>query len=83
MAVIQKDIELVGSKGRKKVLALFDSGASYSCINPELARQLEQVNLLPEPKIFGTAKDGEQLSEQNGQVLTSFLGATDSLTNSC
>ncbi len=62
MAVIQKDIELVGSRGKKKVLALFDSGASYSCINPELARQLEHVNALPEPKIFGTAKDGEQLS---------------------
>lgn len=62
MAIIQKDIELVGSKGRKEVLALFDSGASYSCISPELARQLELVSPLPEPMVFGTAKNGDMLT---------------------
>jgi len=31
MAVIQNKIKLVGSKGSKEVLALFDNGANYSC----------------------------------------------------
>lgn len=61
MAVIQKDIRLVGTLGSKEELALFDSGANYSCINPELAKQLDVVIRLPEPRIFGTAKNGETL----------------------
>ncbi len=61
MAVIQKNIRLVGSRGSSEEIALFDSGASYSCISPELARKLEVVIPLPEPMSFGTAKDGEQL----------------------
>ena len=61
MAVIQKNIRLVGSLGSKDQMALFDSGATYSCISPELARKLERVIPLPEPMSFGTAKNGEQL----------------------
>jgi hypothetical protein len=34
MAVIQKEIELEGTRGRKNIIALFDSGATYSCIIP-------------------------------------------------
>lgn len=62
MAVIQKNIELVGSMGRRQVLALFDSGATYSCIKPDLAGELDLVASLPEPKVFGTAKDGDHLT---------------------
>lgn len=61
MAVIQKEIKLVGSKGEKKVEAIFDSGATYSCIKPEIAEELEIVLPLPEPMEFGTAKEGERL----------------------
>ena len=62
MAVIQKTIRLVGSLGSKDELALFDNGATYSCISPELAKELDVVTALPEPKVFRTAKDGEQLT---------------------
>ena len=55
MSVIQKEIKLAGSKGERKVLAIFDSGSTYSCITPELARELETVLPLPEPMEFGTA----------------------------
>ena len=61
MAIIEKPVELRGSKGRQEVLALFDSGSTYSCIQPELARALDTVVPLPEPMEFGTAKDGETL----------------------
>lgn len=62
MAVIEKPVELVGSRGRREVQALFDSGSTYSCIQPQLAAELAMVENLPEPMEFGTAKDGETLT---------------------
>ncbi|MEO0093668.1 MAG: retropepsin-like aspartic protease [candidate division WOR-3 bacterium] len=64
MAVIQKKIKLVGSKGSKEVLALFDSGATYSCITPDLAKQLEKPVQIPGGMTFRTAKRGERLNAQ-------------------
>jgi len=61
MAVIEKGIRLVGSKGEKEVFCLFDSGSTYSCIKPELAEKLGIVELLPEPMEFGTAKEEEKV----------------------
>jgi hypothetical protein len=61
MAVIQKEIRLVGSKGEQTVVAIFDSGASYSCIQPQLADQLGIVDALPEPMDFGTAEEDQNL----------------------
>ena len=62
MAIIEEPIELRGSRGRRQVLALFDSGSTYSCIRPDIAREVEIVVPLPEAKTFGTAKDGETLT---------------------
>ncbi len=73
MAVIQKNIRLVGSKGGKEVVALFDSGATYSCIEPQLAKELEQVIPLPEPMDFGTAKNGEKLTSTERVSLNFYL----------
>ncbi|MFQ6058465.1 MAG: hypothetical protein ACE5MB_06280, partial [Anaerolineae bacterium] len=58
MAVIQKPIRLAGSKGSQEVVATFDSGSTYSCIQPELAKKLAGIEPLPEPMDFGTAKEG-------------------------
>ncbi len=61
MAVIEKKIELRGSKGKSEENALFDSGATYSCIQQELAEKLEIITPLPEPMEFGTAEKGHKL----------------------
>lgn len=61
MAVIEKMIKLKGSKGEKDVLALFDSGATYSCIETELAKKLAYLEPLPEPLEFDTAEVGHKL----------------------
>jgi hypothetical protein len=73
MAVIQKTIGLVGSLGSKEELALFGSGATYSCIQPLLAQQLGHVEPLPEPMAFGTAKDGERLTTTERVSLNFYL----------
>ncbi len=61
MAVIEKSVRLAGSKKDRELVALFDSGATYSCIQPGLAENLGRPEALPEPMKFGTAKDGEKL----------------------
>jgi hypothetical protein len=73
MAVIQNEIELEGSKGKKKEIALFDSGATYSCIAPELAKELETVLPLPEPMEFGTAKNGEKVVARERVILNFYI----------
>ncbi|RKX70705.1 hypothetical protein DRP53_04170 [candidate division WOR-3 bacterium] len=62
MAVIEKEIILKGSKGKEEITAVFDSGATYSCIQPELAENLGVTEPLPAPKHFGTAKKGEKVT---------------------
>jgi hypothetical protein len=56
MSVIEKNIKLEGSKGKKTVLTLFDGGATYSCIQKELAEKLANLEPLPKVREFGTAK---------------------------
>jgi len=56
MAIIEKPIKLRGSKGEENIVALFDSGSTYSCIQPQLAKKLGRTDPLPEPKSFGTAE---------------------------
>jgi len=73
MAVIQKNIGLAGSRGSADELALFDSGSTYSCIEPGLAYQLGVVEPLPEPMIFRTAKDGETLRADEAVRLNFYI----------
>lgn len=73
MGVIQKTIRLMGLKGSQEVAALFDSGATYSCIRPELAATLETILPLPKPMDFSTAKDGEQVTAHEWVRLDFYL----------
>ena len=73
MAVIQKTIRCAGSKGSQEASALFDSGATYSCIQPELAQVLEVVLPLPEPREFSTAKEGEKVTAYGRVSLDFYL----------
>jgi predicted aspartyl protease len=73
MAIIQKEIELAGSKGKEKAIALFDSGATYSCIKREVAEKLGIVELLPKPLELVTAKEGEKLIAKERVSLDFYL----------
>jgi hypothetical protein len=74
MAVIQKKIRLVGTRGSEEILAIFDSGSTYSCILPALAAKLETPMPMPEPMEFGTAKDGETLTATERVPLNFHIG---------
>ena len=69
MAVIQKKIKLIGSKGSKEVVALFDSGATYSCIEPAFAKKLGMTELLPVAKHFGTAEKKRKVTAKERMSL--------------
>lgn len=73
MAIIEKEIELVGSKGRKKEIGLFDSGSTYSCIEKGLAQKLETIIHLPMPLEFETAKKGEKVKTKEATRLNFYL----------
>ncbi|MBI4700378.1 MAG: retroviral-like aspartic protease [Deltaproteobacteria bacterium] len=66
MPPVEKPIELVGSKASATVLALFDSGASVSCIDRALAERLGTPVALPRPRRFGTAERGRELVVDEG-----------------
>ncbi len=73
MAIIQKTIKLKGSKGEEDIVAIFDSGATYSCIEPGLAKKLGILELIPEPMDFGTAKEGKKLTAIQRVTLNFYL----------
>ncbi|MBC7106842.1 MAG: retroviral-like aspartic protease, partial [Firmicutes bacterium] len=73
MAIIEKEIELVGSRGRKRVRGLFDSGATYSCIGRELAEALEILTPLAEPMSFETAERGRTLEAREHVSLIFYI----------
>ena len=52
---------------------MFDSGASYSCIRPEIAGKLDTVLPLPEPMRFGTAKKKDKLTATHAVRLNFYL----------
>jgi len=62
MTIIEQKIRLVGSRGSREVVALFDNGATYSIIQSGLAREIARLERLPSPKHFGTAEKGRKVT---------------------
>lgn len=58
-----------GSKGEKKLYALFDTGSTYSCIREDLAGAMGMLDKLPEARYFGTAYENQYLKVENGMRL--------------
>ena len=73
MGILFERIKLVGSKGERDIIALFDSGASYSFIKKELAKELETIISLPIPLEFETVREGEKLAVNEAIRLDFFL----------
>ncbi|MGO9409669.1 MAG: retropepsin-like aspartic protease [Spirochaetia bacterium] len=67
MSVLEKEILLIGTRGRKRCKALFDSGASYSIIRRDLAESLQPLSPLPDPEewVFETARAGQLMQTES------------------
>ncbi|MFP5042445.1 hypothetical protein [Parasediminibacterium sp. JCM 36343] len=55
MSIIKVPLRFEGSKGEKIFYALFDCGATFSCIHPDYAEEIEQTNILRHPLEVATA----------------------------
>lgn len=55
----------MGSKGEKNIYALFDSGASFSCISPENAEEIGIVEKMRIPLEVSTASRGHYVKIEN------------------
>ena len=73
MAIIIKKVKLAGSKGEKELEGLFDSGATYSCIEKGLAQKLEIITPLSSPLSFETAKKGEEVEVKEHVALVFYM----------
>ena len=56
--IIERTFEFRGSKGRANLMALFDSGATCSCVNANDVDGLANREPLPDPLDVETASDG-------------------------
>ncbi len=73
MAVIEKMVRLVGSKGERELVGLFDSGATYSCIDRDLAKELGPLDSLPTPLSLETAEAGRTVRVEERVTLDFHL----------
>lgn len=73
MAIIEKRVQLEGIKGELKIEALFDSGASYSCIEKELAVRLSVLISLRRPLRFALAEAGRSIEAMEKVLLDFYI----------
>lgn len=73
MAIISKNLKLVGSKNSEELECLFDSGATYSCIERELADRLANLEKIQVPLKFETAEKKRQITASERVSLDFYL----------
>ncbi len=67
--IIRLPLRFEGSKGEKHLYALFDSGATYSCINETLVEELEILTPLHTPMRLATASENTYMEINNRSTL--------------
>ena len=63
--IIRLPLRFEGSKGEKHLYALFDSGATYSCIAEDLAEELTNPESLHTPMKLATASSSTYMEITN------------------
>ncbi len=71
--IIGKRILFEGSKGELELNAMFDSGASFSCIKPELAGKLEESIKLKKPLKVSTASKHHFIEVSDMLILNFYI----------
>lgn len=71
--VLTQSLNFRGSKGRADLLALFDSGSTYSCLNPEVAAKLGNLEALPDPLEVETADKGHFIRIEERVTIDFYL----------
>jgi hypothetical protein len=73
VGILTRRLELAGDKGREETVGLFDTGASYSFIRPDVAERLATLLPLVQPLRFETAQEGDSMTATQRVVLDFLL----------
>jgi predicted aspartyl protease len=73
MSTIRLPIRYEGSQGEKILYTLFDSGATFSCINPDYVPELAIPEKLRHPKLVATASEGHFLEIKHAVRLDFYI----------
>lgn len=73
MSILERKLAFQGAKGDADLEVLFDSGATYSCIHPDVAEALETLLPLRKPVDVETASQGTFIRIENRVVLDFYL----------
>ncbi len=71
--IIEKKLLFEGSLGEKEFTALFDSGATYSCIRPENAEKIGSIEPILHPFKIETASEGHFIEAKNRVSLDFYI----------
>ncbi len=77
MSLLQSEVILKGIRGQRKVTALFDSGASYSCLRRDIAEEVGILVPLDEPMYFSTADEDTDLRAEYSLPLSFYFTDTN------
>lgn len=76
MSILKFPMHYRGSKGQADLISLFDSGASFSCIHPDIAQRLGNLEPLPEIMHIQTASEGQEIRVEHTIRLEFTLNGT-------
>lgn len=70
---IVRTLHYEGSKGQAELISLFDSGSTFSCIHPDYASELGNLERLPRPQNVETAAKGNFILIEQAVLLDFYL----------
>jgi hypothetical protein len=76
MSVLKFPLLYKGSKGSADLVSLFDSGASFSCIHPDKAKELGNLEALPDVIHIQTASEAHEILVKYRVILDFYLNGT-------
>jgi hypothetical protein len=73
MSILKLPVLYLGTKGEKHIYTLFDSGADFSCINPELVKDIETPIRLSTTRRLVTASEDKIIKVTERCVLDFYI----------
>ncbi|MFN0047587.1 MAG: hypothetical protein ACKVOU_00525 [Cytophagales bacterium] len=73
MGIIKIPLQYEGDLGEKTLYTLFDSGSTYSCINPVMLHKLANAIKFRNSMLFGTASEGNYIEVKEKCALEFFI----------
>ena len=76
MSIIKLPLHYEGSQGEKILYTLFDSGATFSCINADNVKGLGKLDKLRHSKWVATASEGHYIEIKHRVTLDFYIDDT-------